>query len=393
MSSPKIAIVHDWLVNYGGSERVLEQMLLCYPEADLFSLVDFVPSHERDFLQGKKVTTSFIQRLPGAAKHYRNYLPLMPLAIEQLDLRGYDLVISSSHAVAKGVLVSPDQLHLCMCYTPIRYAWDLQHQYLEESGLDKGLKSWLVRWMLHKIRLWDSRSANGVDHFIAISHYIARRITKSYRREATVIYPPVDTDYFDLPDGNVTKGDFYLTASRMVPYKKIALIIEAFNRMPDKQLIVIGDGPDMAKCQAAAGPNVQLLGRQSAASLKDHLQRAKAFIFAAEEDFGIAPIEAQACGTPVIAYGRGAAPETIRAPNDSSSSDLDRATGLFFDQQTPESIVNAVSDFETRAGLFSPQNCRDNAQRFSKAEFRQKFETEVQAQQAAFQHQVRSVTP
>ena len=367
----KIAIVHDWLVNYGGSERVLEQMLLCYPEADLFSLVDFVPSHERGFLQGKKVTTTFIQRLPGAAKHFRKYLPLMPLAIEQLDVRGYDLVISSSHAVAKGVLVSPDQLHLCMCYTPIRYAWDLQHQYLQESGLDKGLKSWLVRWMLHKIRLWDSRSANGVDHFIAISHYIARRITKSYRRESSVVYPPVDTDYFDLPEGNAPKGDFYLTASRMVPYKKVALIVEAFNRMPDKQLIVIGDGPDMAKCQAAAGPNVQLLGIQSAASLKDHLQRAKAFIFAAEEDFGIAPIEAQACGTPVIAYGRGAATETLL--NDQAA----RTTCHFFEEQTTQSMVQAITAFEENPGLISPQACRKNALRFSVKHFKQKFAQEV----------------
>jgi glycosyltransferase involved in cell wall biosynthesis len=367
----KIAIVHDWLVNYGGSERVLEQMLLCYPEADLFSLVDFVPSHERGFLQGKKVTTTFIQRLPGAAKHFRKYLPLMPLAIEQLDVRGYDLVISSSHAVAKGVLVSPDQLHLCMCYTPIRYAWDLQHQYLQESGLDKGLKSWLVRWMLHKIRLWDSRSANGVDHFIAISHYIARRITKSYRRESSVVYPPVDTDYFDLPEGNAPKGDFYLTASRMVPYKKVALIVEAFNRMPDKQLIVIGDGPDMAKCQAAAGPNVRLLGLQSAASLKDHLQRAKAFIFAAEEDFGIAPIEAQACGTPVIAYGRGAATETLL--NDQAA----RTTCHFFEEQTTQSMVQAITAFEENPGLISPQACRKNALRFSVKHFKQKFAQEV----------------
>jgi glycosyltransferase involved in cell wall biosynthesis len=296
----KIVIVHDWLVNYGGSERVLEQMLLCYPEADIFSVVDFVPSHERDFLQGKKVTTSFIQRLPGAAKHYRHYLPLMPLAIEQLDVSGYDLVISSSHAVAKGILVSPDQLHICMCYTPIRYAWDLQHQYLQEAGLNRGIKGWLVRWMLHKIRLWDVRTANGVDHFIAISHYIARRIAKSYRREAQVIYPPVDTEFFvPLPDCGA-KDDFYLTVSRMVPYKKIGLILEAFSHMPDKQLIVVGDGPEMSKCQAAAGPNVRLIGGQSADNLKDLLQRAKAFVFAAEEDFGITPVEAQACGTPVI---------------------------------------------------------------------------------------------
>lgn len=378
MKPPRIAIVHDWLVNYAGSERVLEQMLLCYPDADLFSVVDFVPSHERDFLQGKKVTTTFIQRLPGAAKHYRNYLPLMPLAIEQLDLRGYDLIISSSHAVAKGVLTSPDQLHLCMCYTPIRYAWDLQHQYLQESGLDKGFKSWLVRFFLHKIRLWDIRSANGVDHFFAISHYIARRIAKSYRREASIIYPPVDTDYFDLPEVNAPKGDFYLTASRMVPYKKIDLIVQAFSRMPDKQLIVIGDGPEMGKCRAAAGPNVQLLGYQSAASLKDHLQRAKAFIFAAEEDFGIAPIEAQACGTAVIAYGKGAAPETIQG------CDTQRPTGCFFEEQTAPSIVHAIETFEKNLGCVMPQACRDNALRFSVIQFRQEFQKKIASRYAEF---------
>lgn len=382
----KIAIVHDWLVNYGGSERVLEQMLLCYPQADLFSVVDFVPSHERDFLQGKKVTTTFIQSLPGAGKHYRNYLPLMPLAIEQLDVSGYDIVISSSHAVAKGILISPDQLHLCMCYTPIRYAWDLQHQYLQESGLDRGIKGGLVRWMLHKIRLWDVRTANGVDHFIAISHYIARRITKSYRREAQVIYPPVDTDFFvPLPEGGA-KDNFYLTASRMVPYKKVALIVEAFSRMPDKQLIVIGDGPDMAKCQAEAGPNVQLIGRQSADSLKDHLQRAKAFVFAAEEDFGIAPVEAQACGTPVIAYGKGAARETIRAA-DSQLGNAKEATGLFFEEQTAEAIMDAVVRFDTLASSLKSKNCQNNASRFAKSKFRQEFVNMVDSQYAAFQKQ------
>jgi glycosyltransferase involved in cell wall biosynthesis len=375
----KVALVHDWLVNYGGSERVLEQMLLCYPQADVFSVVDFVPSYERDFLQGKKVTTTFIQRLPGAAKHYRHYLPLMPLAIEQLDVSDYDLVISSSHAVAKGILVSPDQLHICMCYTPIRYAWDLQHQYLQESGFDRGIKGWLVRWMLHKIRLWDVRTSNGVDHFIAISQYIARRIAKSYRREAQVIYPPVDTDFFvPLPDG-VDKDDFYLTVSRMVPYKKIVLIVEAFSRMPDKQLIVIGDGPDMAKCQAAAGPNVRLIGCQSAASLKDHLQRAKAFLFAAEEDFGITPVEAQACGTPVIAYSKGGAAETLRGLSSSMP------TAVFYDTQTVGAIIQAVHDFEGLSHKICAQACRENATRFRVERFIKEFKDSVQKQTAEFE--------
>lgn len=373
----KIAIIHDWLVTYGGAERVLEQLLICYPQADVFCVVDFLDDSQRSFLQGKKIKTTFIQNLPGAQTRYRSYLPLMPLAIEQLDLSGYDLILSSSHAVAKGVLVSPDQLHLCLCYTPIRYAWDLQHQYLQEAGLSQGLRSWLARWLLHKIRLWDVRTANGVDRFIAISHYIARRIEKAYRRDAIVIYPPVDTTHFEL---QTVKGDFYLTSSRMVPYKKIPLIIEAFSRMPEKRLIVIGDGPEFAKCQKVASANVTLLGHQSAAALKDHLQRAKAFVFAAEEDFGIAPIEAQACGTPVIAFGKGAALETIRG-----TQTEEQPTGLFFEAQTAQAIMDAVTRFEAMGDAFSPQSCRDNAMRFSVAQFRQNFVAYVASEYAAFQ--------
>lgn len=376
MKTPKIAIVHDWLVTYAGAERVLEQMLACYPEADLFSVVDFVPASERGFLQGKAPQTTFIQHLPGAQTRYRSYLPLMPLAIEQLDLSGYDLILSSSHAVSKGILVSPDQLHICMCYTPIRYAWDLQHQYLQEAGLVRGPKAWVARWLLHKMRLWDSRTAHGVDQFIAISHYIARRIQKTYRRESVVIYPPVDTEFFVPPAANQTKGGYFVTASRMVPYKKIATIIEAFQHLPDQQLIVIGDGPDMAKCQSVAGPNVQLLGRQNPASLLAHLQNAQGFIFAAEEDFGIAPIEAQACGTPVIAYGKGAARETIRPE-----------TGLFFDAQTPQAIAAAVTQMASQRSQFTAENCRTNALRFSATQFRQNFVPLVDAQYAAFHRQ------
>jgi glycosyltransferase involved in cell wall biosynthesis len=376
MKTPQIAIVHDWLVTYAGAERVLEQMLACYPQADLFCVVDFLPDAQRGFLQGKTPRTTFIQQLPGARTRYRSYLPLMPLAIEQLDLSGYDLILSSSHAVAKGILVSPDQLHLCMCYTPIRYAWDLQHQYLQASGLVHGPKAWAARWLLHKMRLWDVRTAHSVDQFIAISHYIARRIHKTYRRESVVIYPPVDTDFFVPPLASAPKGQFYLTASRLVPYKKIATIVEAFRHLPDQQLIVIGDGPDMAQCQAAAGPNVQLLGHQSAAVLLDHLQRAKAFIFAAEEDFGIAPIEAQACGTPVIAYGKGAARETIRAN-----------TGLFFDEQSPQAIAAAVVQFENQPIPASAADCRANALRFNTAQFRENFVSLVETQYDEFQRQ------
>lgn len=354
----RVALVHDWFTVYAGAERVVEQMLRVLPQADVYALADFLEGGARGFLQGKPVRVSFIQGLPKARQHYRAYLPLMPLAIEQFDLRGYDLVISSSHAVAKGVITGPDQLHLCMCHSPIRYAWDLQHQYLRESGLEGGLKSWLARLLLHYLRLWDSRTANGVDGFIANSRYIARRILKVYRREAEVIYPPVDVEAFTLWQ---EKEDFYLAASRMVPYKRMDLIVEAFAQMPDKKLVVIGDGLEMPKVRAKAGPNVTLLGYQPFEVLRDHMRRAKAFVFAAEEDFGIAPVEAQACGTPVIAFGRGGATETIVAGE----------TGVFFQEQSVESLITAIEEFEKLS--FDPLRVRRNAERFSAERFRQEF--------------------
>lgn len=374
----KVAVIHDWLTVYAGAERVLEEILKCYPQADLFSVVDFLPLELRGFIMNKSVNTTFIQHLPKANTQYRSYLPLMPLAIEQFDLAGYDLILSSSHAVAKGVLVGPDQLHICMCYSPIRYAWDLQHQYLAESNLSNGLKGWLARLLMHKIRLWDVRTANGVDQFISISFFISRRIAKAYRRDATVIYPPVDVSGFTF---RADKEDFYMTASRMVPYKKIPMIVKAFSAMPDKRLVVIGEGPEFDKCRAVAGPNVQMLGWQPFDVLKSHLQRARAFVFAAEEDFGIAPLEAQACGTPVIAFGRGAVLETIRGLDNFSP------TGLFFDQQTPESLIDAVRRFEAECHRIDPAVCHDNALRFSPDRFREEFKAFVDGHFVAFQKQ------
>lgn len=360
--TPRVAIVHDWLVTYAGAERVLEQMIACFPQADIFSLVDFV--EDRKFLQGKRATTSFIQRLPLARKKYRAYLPLMPLAIEQLDLSAYDLVISSSHAVAKGVLTGPDQVHISYVHSPIRYAWDLQHQYLAQSNLTRGLRSIMARVILHYIRNWDCRTANSVDHFVANSQFIARRIKKVYQRQADVIFPPVDVQSFVIGE---QKEDFYLTASRMVPYKKIDLIVEAFSRMPGKRLVVIGDGPEMKSIRAKAGPNVEILGYQPFAVLHDHMRRAKAFVFAAEEDFGIAPVEAQACGTPVIAFGKGGVLETVRELGQP------HPTGLFFREQTVPAVVAAVREFEAHAARFSALDCRANAERFSIATFRDRF--------------------
>ena len=383
----RVAIIHDWLVTYAGAERVLEQMLLCYPEADLFSLVDFLLPDRRDFIGNRPVTTSFIQRLPRAQKKYRSYLPLMPLAIEQFDLSAYDLVLSSSHAVAKGVLTGPDQLHLSYVHSPIRYAWDLQHQYLWEAGLVRGPKSWVARIILHYVRLWDSRTPNGVNTFIANSRFVARRIHKAYRREATLIAPPVDVSHFALRSA---KEDFYVTASRMVPYKKMDLIVSAFTAMPDKRLVVIGDGPDFEKVRSKAGPNVTLLGFTGTEILRDHLQRGRAFVFAAEEDFGIAPLEAQACGTPVIAYGKGGVRETIVPLAETEDTAPSPApTGIFFNEQSEAAIIAAVERFEREGTIITPNACRENALRFTPERFRSEFTDLVEREWRIFQEKSR----
>ncbi|MBN1535639.1 MAG: glycosyltransferase family 4 protein [Anaerolineales bacterium] len=360
----KTAIVHEWLVTFGGSERVVEQVLTLYPDADLFTLVDFLPAADRGFLKNTRIQTSFIQKLPLAKKYYRQYLPCMPLAVEQFDLSQYDLIISSNHAVAKGVLTGPDQLHVSYIHTPIRYAWDMQHQYLRESGLHKGLMSCPTRLLLHYIRLWDYRTANNVDQFAANSHFIARRIWKVYRRDAHVIYPPVNITDFTF-SGN--KKDYYLAASRMVPYKKMDLIVEAFNRMPDKRLVVIGNGPGLKKVKARAHKNIDVLGYQSTETLCHYMQEAKAFVFAAQEDFGITPLEAQACGTPVIAFGRGGSLETIRG------LDFVYPTGVFFKEQTVESLIDGVNLFEANRNKIRSTVCRQNAERFSAQRFRSEF--------------------
>ena len=360
----KVAVVHDWLVTYAGAERVLEQVLGLFPEADLFSLVDFLPETERRFLAGRPVQTSFIQRLPKARTHYRQYLPLMPLAVEQFDVAGYDLIISSSHAVAKGVLTGPDQLHISVCYSPMRYAWDLQHQYLRESGLTRGIRSAAARYLLHRMRMWDVRTANGVDGFIAISRFIARRIWKSYRRESVVIYPPVDTQAF-VP--GQAKEEYYVTASRMVAYKRVDLIVDVFSAMPQRTLVVVGDGPEGRKIRDRAGANVRLLGRQPMPVLRDLLQRARAFVFAAEEDFGIAPLEAQACGTPVIAFGKGGVLETLRGLDDPAP------TAVFYDEQSVPALIQAIGRFDEETHRIGEGACRQNAERFSVDRFRRQF--------------------
>ncbi|TKI05772.1 glycosyltransferase family 4 protein [Martelella alba] len=369
MQNNKIALVSDWLVTFAGAEKVLNEILKIYDGADLFSVIDFLSDDDRAKILNKKATTTFIQRLPFAKKKYKTYLPFMPFAIEQLDVTKYDIIISSNHAVAKGVITGPDQLHISYVHSPIRYAWDLQFQYLKEANLNSGIKSFFAKYILHKMRFWDSRTANNVDYFIANSYFISRRIQKIYRRNSHVIYPPVDVNKFTIHEN---KDNYFMTASRMVPYKKIDLIVEAFSAMPDKKLVVIGDGPDMDKIKRKSSKNIEVLGFQPDNILKDYMQKAKAFVFAAEEDFGISPVEAQACGTPVIAYGKGGALETIRPLG------VVNPTGLFYYQQDVKSLVEAVNLFLQNADSFKPTNCRNNAEKFSKEVFKTNISTFVE---------------
>ncbi|HCA8409698.1 TPA: glycosyltransferase family 4 protein [Klebsiella variicola] len=370
-----IGIVADWLVTFAGAERVIAEFLELYPEADLYAVIEFLHEENKKFIHNKKVNTTFIQSLPRAKKKYQNYLPLMPLAVEQLDVSGHDIILSSSHAVAKGILTGPDQLHISYVHSPIRYAWDLQHQYLREAKLEKGIKSLFAKIILHKMRIWDYRTANSVDHFIANSHFIARRIAKIYGRKAEVIYPPVDVNRFNVKE---KKNDFYLTASRLVPYKRIDLIVEAFSSMPDKTLVVIGDGSEMNKIKSKASRNIEILGYQPNEVLVDYMQNAKAFVFAAEEDFGITPVEAMACGTPVIAFGKGGALETIRPLGESEP------TGIFFDSQLVSAVATAVETFENNIHMFTSDNCRKQALKFSADRFKHELQMSIQKQWETF---------
>lgn len=359
----KIAIVHDWLVTYSGSERAVEQILRVLPESDFFCMFDIMPADVRSFLKNRKATTSFLQRLPFKTRLYRRFLPLMPIAVEQFDLSGYDVIISNCHATSKGVITSPEQLHLSYIHTPMRYAWDMQNEYLEASQPGR-LTGVAMRVMLHYIRLWDMSAASRPDVILANSSFIAKRIKKIYRRESQVLYPPVDTDIFSFQD---QKSDYYLTASRLVPYKRVDLVMEAFHNMPDKKLVVIGDGPDREKIRKLTTPNIQWLEHQSMEVLRKYMQNARAFIFAGKEDFGIIPLEAQACGTPVIAFRQGGVAETVRGQEHPSPS------GIFFLEQTSNAIQEAVNDFESTRVKIQPEACRENAERFSNQRFQQEF--------------------
>ncbi|OKH20984.1 glycosyl transferase family 1 [Hydrococcus rivularis NIES-593] len=354
----KYALVHEWLTPKatGGSELVVREILR-HIDADLYALIDFESVNPQSYLYGRKIGTTFLQHFPLARNGVQKYLPLLPLAIEQLDLRQYDVILSSSHAVAKGVLVNPDQLHICYCHTPMRYAWDLTFDYLNASRLGRGLPGTFIRYILHRVRQWDVIAANRVDYFIANSYHTARRIWRCYRRQAKVIYPPVNCDRFSF---QAQKEDFYLTVSRLVSYKKVSLIVEAFNQL-GYPLVIIGDGPELRRIRQIAKPNIQILGAQPNEVVEQYMANAKAFVYAACEDFGIAPVEAQACGTPVIAYGEGGALETVLDIRQFPET----GTGLLFSPQIPEALVKAVETFCQFQGQINPESCRTRAANFS----------------------------
>lgn len=369
----RVAIIHDWLETYAGAERVLGQILLLYPEADLFCLVDFLPVHKRVFLHGRVPKPTWIQHLPLARKFFRHYLPLFPLAMESHDLRGYDLIISSSHCVAKGVKTQPGQVHICYCHTPVRYAWDLREEYLTQTGNGRGLKGILLRFFLNRLKDWDKRTSSRVTHFVANSRFVAQRIKDFYGREATVIYPPVAVEDFPLHAGK--RGDYYFAGSRQVPYKKIHLIAEAFRRMPEHRLKIVGNGPEHARIVHAAGnaANIELVPEAEFAFLREIMSKAKAMVFMAKEDFGIMPVEALACGTPVIAYGSGGVCESV------TGLEHPAPCGVFFEPDTVDGLVRAVNRFEEKHAQISAQNCRSQAKKFATEVFTRNFGAFVEA--------------
>lgn len=356
----KVALVHEWLTNWAGSEQVLAALAEVFPDAPIFTMVadaDLVRKH----LPARRVHTSFIQRFPKATRLYQWYLPFMPLAVEQFDLREYDVVISSSHACAKGVLTRSDAVHICYCHTPIRYAWDMYQDYLNTTGR---LQRWWARPLMHYLRLWDALAAQRVDRFVANSRAVAERIGKHYRQPADVVHPPVDTEYYTPGD---SVEDFYLVAGRLVPYKRVDLAVEAFTRL-GKPLVVIGDGPERRRLEALAGSSVRFLGYQPRDVLRDHFRRCRALIFPGEEDFGIVPVEVQACGRPVVAYGRGGALDSVQ----------DGVTGILFPQQTAESLMRAIERAERTE--WDSRQIVAWAARFSTRRFQERMRGLVEAQ-------------
>lgn len=358
----KIAVIHEWLSNYAGSETVTEKIISFCKNVSVYATVDFMDTDKKEImLNGLKPHTTFIQNLPFAKEHFRYYLPLFPFAIKRHKLDQYDILLSSSHAFAHGINKNHGQIHICYCHTPMRYIWDMQDLYLKANNMDKGIAAFCSKILAKLLRKWDFKISQNVDYYISNSNFTADRIKRNYGRPAKVIYPPVNIDRFIVEKD---KEDFYVTASRLVCYKKTDLVVEAFCNMPDKKLIVIGDGKLKSKILEMATPNITVLSHLSFDEFHRYLRKAKGFVFAGEEDFGITVVEAQACGTPVIGYNKGGTSEII----------IDKITGVLFDNQTSNDIVNAVNKFEQTIDNFDSYEIRKNSERFSTEVFKYEYE-------------------
>jgi glycosyltransferase involved in cell wall biosynthesis len=367
----KVALVHDWLTGMRGGEKVLDEMCAVWPDADLYALL-YVPGKLSPAIERRRIVTSFIQRLPKAADWYRNYLPLMPTAIERFDLRGYDLVLSTSHCVAKGVVTPPHVCHISYLHTPMRYVWDLFEDYFSKERVGRW-KRLVISFFANYLRAWDVVSAARVDDFVANSAHVARRIAKYYRRSATVIHPPVDTARFSIGKPE----DFYLVVSALAPYKRLDLAVQACAQL-GRKLKVVGAGQDDRRLREVGGPHVEFLGWQDDAAVTELFRKCRAFLFPGEEDFGITPVEAQASGRPVIAFGKGGALETVRG------LDQPQPTGVFFARQTADEVAAAIRTFEENEARFDPTATRQHALAFDRAAFREKIKSHVEATYRAF---------
>ena len=357
----KVAIIHYWFVSMRGGEAFISTLLDLFPDADIFTHV-YDRQAVSDKIAGQKISTTFIQNLPFAKQLYQSYLPLMPLALEQLDLRSYDLVISSESGPAKGVLTSPGCLHVCYCHTPMRYLWDMYHDYKQQVGFIKRL---IMVPLIHYLRLWDVTSAQRVDYFIANSNHVAERIRKVYRREAKVIYPPVAVENFSLTR---ELDDFYLIVGQLVGYKRADLAVNAFNKL-GKRLVVIGEGEQFEKLKKIAKANIELMGWQPFSTIQEYYAKCRALVFPGKEDFGIVTVESMASGRPVIAFGGGGALETV----------IQNKTGIFFDYQTEESLIKAINYFENNEQIFLPEACIEQAKKFSSIRFKEEFKKFIDA--------------
>jgi glycosyltransferase involved in cell wall biosynthesis len=360
----KVALIHDWLTGMRGGEKVLEVLCELFPDATLFTLL-----HNKDSvsetISRMNIKTSFVQNLPFSSNHYQKYLPLFPTAIEQFDLTGYDLVVSSSHCVAKGVITRPETCHICFCHTPMRYAWEMYYTYFSGDSFNPVIR-WSIPFFMNYLRTWDERSSDRVDYFIANSQNVRRRIRKHYRRDAEVVYPPVDTDYFAL---SKKRGEYYLVVSALVPYKRIDLAVLAFNEL-GLPLLIIGEGSKRKKLMRIAKENITFIDWQKRSELRRLYSDCKALIFPGEEDFGIVPVEAQACGRPVIAFAKGGVTESVKGayPDQMIGSS---PTGVFFKPQTKEALIQAVRSFDSME--FDPEKIRENALRFDRKVFKEKI--------------------